>query len=135
MAKRTFLIATISSICMLLLLILTGCSNGSTPEVSIPTVEENKYIYDNENIIDDTVQEQVNKILISLEKQTDVEFAVVTVESFNGLDIDYYANKLFNGLKLGKKGKDNGILLLISKQEHRSSIRDWSKHGAVFDSF
>ena len=96
---------------------ITGCDNSE--KIPIPTVEEGVYIYDDGNIIDDDVEAQVNDMLVELEEKTEVEFAVITVEDLQGLEIEEYANNLFNTLGIGKKGEDNGILLLISQPDER----------------
>lgn len=96
---------------------ITGCDNSE--KIPIPTVEEGVYIYDDGNIIDDDVEVQVNDMLVELEEKTEVEFAVITVEDLQGLEIEEYANNLFNTLGIGKKGEDNGILLLISQPDER----------------
>ena len=38
--------------------------------------------------------------------------AVVTVTSLEGTTVDDYANRLFKEWGIGKKGKDNGVLIL-----------------------
>lgn len=96
---------------------ITGC--GNSKKIPIPTVKDGVYIYDDGNIIDDDVESQINDMLIDLEEKTEVEFAVITVEDLQGLEIEEYANNLFNTLGIGKKGEDNGILLLISQPDER----------------
>jgi uncharacterized protein len=56
-------------------------------------------------------------MLIELEEKTDVEFFVITVDGLIGRTIDTYANDLLNSISIGKKDKDNGVLLLISKND------------------
>lgn len=96
---------------------ITGC--GNSKKIPIPTVKDGVYIYDDGNIIDDDVEAQVNDMLVELEEKTEVEFAVITVEDLQGLEIEEYANNLFNTLGIGKKGEDNGLLLLISQSDER----------------
>lgn len=56
------------------------------------------------------------------EKRTSAEIAVVTVESLDGEDIKTYANNLFNKWGIGKKGKNNGILLLLAVKDRKIRI-------------
>ncbi len=60
--------------------------------------------------------------LSDFEKQTGNEIAVVTVENMGGSDIESYAVKLFEQWKIGKKGNDNGLLLLVAKEERELRI-------------
>lgn len=85
--------------------------------VNVPRVKENTYVYDDEDLLSDEQESELNYLLRNLEQQTTIEFAVVTTDSFNGMSIEDYANQLFNSLRIGKSGKDNGILFLVSKNE------------------
>lgn len=109
--------------CMVLLIVLTtlmsvltGCTTAKIP---IPTVEKDVYIYDEADIIDDDVEKELNKMLVELEKKTEAEFAVVSIESLLDISIEEYAYNLFNAMDIGKKGKGNGGLLLFSKSDKK----------------
>ena len=56
-------------------------------------------------------------MLVELEEKTETEFVIVTVTSLLDKSINSYANNLFNTIGIGKKGKDNGALLLISRSD------------------
>ncbi|MFA6428240.1 MAG: TPM domain-containing protein [Candidatus Buchananbacteria bacterium] len=60
--------------------------------------------------------------LTNYEKQTSNEIVVVTVDNLQGDTIENFAVKLFAEWQIGKKDKDNGILLLIAKQERQMRI-------------
>lgn len=120
--KRRISYLTLLVSLTVLLLSLTGCSFATENEIPIPTVEENVYVYDQDNIIDDDVENNLNKMLTELEEKTEVEFAVVSVESLLNKDIEDYSNNLFNTLGIGKKGKDNGLLLIFSRSDERVRI-------------
>ena len=61
----------------------------------------------------------MNQFLVALEEQTTIEFAVITVPTLGNLSIESYAVKLGNKLGIGKADDDNGILLLISREDER----------------
>ena len=135
--------------CMILLTVLTtlmsmltGCTTSE--KIPIPTVEKDVYIYDEDNIIDDDVEENLNKMLVELEEKTEVEFAVISVESLLDRSIEDYANNLFNTLGIGKKGKDNGVLLLFSRSDEKVRLEigrglegclNDSKCGRILDNY
>lgn len=96
---------------------LTGCATSE--KIPIPTVEKDVYIYDEDNIIDDDVEKELNKMLVELEEKTNAEFAVISVESLLDRSIEDYANNLFNTLGIGKKEEDNGVLLLFSRSDKK----------------
>ena len=120
----------------------TGCDTNK--EISIPTVKENVYIYDQDNVIDDNVENELNQMLAELEKQTGAEFAVISIESLNGLTIESYSNEVFNTLGIGKDGEDNGVLLLFSRSDTRVRLEigrglegclNDSKCGRILDDY
>lgn len=124
------------------LLNLTGC--GSSEKIPIPKVEKDVYIYDEDNVIDDKVEKQLNTFLVDLEDQTGAEFAVISIESLLDRDIEDYANNLFNTLGIGKKGEDNGVLLLFSRSDERVRLEvgrglegclNDSKCGKILDDY
>ena len=114
--KRIFSLMMVSMI-LFTLMSMFGCATSE--KIPIPTVEKDVYIYDEDNIIEDNVEEELNKMLVELEEKTEAEFAVVSVESLLGRSIEDYANNLFNTLGIGKKGKDNGVLLLFSRSDEK----------------
>lgn len=120
----------------------TGCSVSD--KIPIPTVKKDVYIYDEDNIIDDNVETSLNSLLVQLEQKTETEFAVISIQSLGIRSIENYANNLFNTLGIGKKGKDNGVLLLISRSDKKvrlevgrgleGAIND-SKAGRILDTY
>lgn len=106
---------------LLVAVLLCGTVAGvsAAGEIPIPVVEKDVYIYDVDNAIDDDVEESLNKLLVQLEEKTGAEFAVISVESLLGQTIEDYAYNLFNTLGIGKKGEDNGVLLLFSRSDTR----------------
>lgn len=78
------------------------------------------YVNDFEGIISN--DEELEKKLVDYEKSTGNEVVVVTVKDFSGTYIEDYAVKLFEKWGIGKKDKDNGLLILVSKEQRQSRI-------------
>lgn len=55
----------------------------------------------------------LERTLHNFDKQASVEIFVVTVKSLNGRDANDYATEVGNSLAIGKKGLDNGIVILL----------------------
>ena len=140
--KRIIFCITLLMVLTTLMSMLTGCTTSE--KIPIPTIEKDVYIYDEDNIIDDDVEENLNKMLVELEEKTEVEFAVISVESLLDRSIEDYANNLFNTLGIGKKGEDNGILLLFSRSDEKVRLEigrglegclNDSKCGRILDDY
>lgn len=108
------------TICLLILvtLISSSCSAlGSKDKIPIPEVQQDVYVYDQDDIIDDKTEQKLNALLIQLESKTTAEVAVVTIPSLLDMEIEDYSYELANTLGIGKAEKDNGVLLLISRND------------------
>lgn len=72
--------------------------------------------------------------LVDFERSTSNEITVVTVPSLGGETVEYYAQKLFEEWKIGKTKKDNGALLLISRDDRELRIEvGYGLEGALPD--
>ncbi|MFH1282677.1 MAG: TPM domain-containing protein, partial [bacterium] len=80
------------------------------------------WVNDYAGVIDTQVENQLNVLITSLEKQTGAEIAVVTLKSLEGEELDTFTNDLFSKWRIGKKDKDNGVLILFSLQDRKVRI-------------
>jgi uncharacterized protein len=78
--------------------------------------------------------QQLNQKLSDFEKQSSNEISVVIIPSLQGDTIENFAAQLFKDWGIGKKDKDNGILLLIAKDDHKIRIEvGYGLEGALTD--
>jgi len=71
-----------------------------------------------------------------LEKETTVEMAIVTVNTTNPKSIGEYAGELFSEWGIGKKDKDNGVLILLAVQDRKVRIEvGYGLEGVILDNF
>ena len=80
------------------------------------------YVNDFANLIDANTKTELTQIISELEQKTTVEIAVATITSLEGLSVEDYANQLFNKWGVGKKDKDNGVLILVAKNDRKMRI-------------
>ena len=73
-----------------------------------------KYINDYDGIIDGDSADFMVSLGSEVENKTGAQMTAVVVKSLQGADITAYANQLFRQWGIGQKGKDNGLLILVS---------------------
>ena len=80
------------------------------------------YVSDFANILDPRTESELNSLVAQTEQKTSAEIAVVTISSLDGMSVEEFAHKLFNRWGIGKKGKDNGVLVLIAARDRKMRI-------------
>src|SRR4030067_937626 len=65
---------------------------------------------------------QTEELCRDIERKTTAEVAVLTVRSTAPLPAQEYAQKVFCRWKIGKKGKDNGVLVLVAVDDRKMWI-------------
>jgi uncharacterized protein len=78
------------------------------------------YVNDFAHVLDAGGAQSLEAYCANLERVTGVQMAVVLVPSLDDEPIEDAANRLYREWGIGKKGKDEGILLLLSMKEHKS---------------
>src|SRR6476646_1321041 len=76
-------------------------------------------IVDQANLLTADQKQRIETKLAAFEKETGDQVAVLTFDSLDGEAIEDYANKVGRAWALGQKGKDNGVLLLVAKQDRK----------------
>jgi uncharacterized protein len=79
-------------------------------------------VVDNANILSATERTTLTATLRAYEERTTNQIVVLTVPTISPDSIEDYANQVFQSWKLGQKGKDNGILVVVVPQERRLRI-------------
>ena len=81
------------------------------------------WVTDEALILSDEVENHLNKKISRLKSRNGAEIAIVTVdETSSEATPKLFATKLFNYWGIGKDKENNGILLLVSVNEHRIEI-------------
>lgn len=78
------------------------------------------YVDDFAHVLDAGSAQALEAYCGNLERTTGVQMAIVLVPSLDDEPIEDAANRLYRQWGIGKKGKDEGILLMLSMKEHKS---------------
>jgi uncharacterized protein len=91
-----------------------------------PQVAEIPYmtgrITDNAEILSSEARARITELLKAHEEANTDQVAVLTLPSLEGIRLEEFAARVFQEWKLGDKGKDNGVLLLVSPGDRRIRI-------------
>lgn len=71
------------------------------------------FVNDFAGVLDETSRAELVRLAAEVERATSAEIAVAVVPSLDGRTVEEYAEALFNAWGVGKKGKDNGVLVLV----------------------
>ena len=123
-----------------IILIAAGwlCLAAASPAESITVPERPvRYVVDLAGIIDAEPETKLNGYLQELEQKTTAQFVILTIESLEGESIEDAAIKVAHDKwKLGQKGKDNGLLLLVAVKDRKYRIEvGYGLEGVLPDSF
>ena len=92
------------------------------------------YVSDYAGVMSRQAKEEVDGLLRKIEEKTTAEMAVVTVRTTAPETIEQYAVGLFKEWGIGKKGSDNGILLLLATEDRKVRIEvGYGLEGTVTD--
>lgn len=92
-------------------------------QVPNPRQVSGGWVTDMAGVLSSKTKAELNQKISHLEAKNGSEIAVVTVpETSPSATPKQFATSLFNYWHIGKKGKDNGVLLLISKGDRRVEI-------------
>lgn len=92
------------------------------------------YVNDYANILSYDTKSKLSLLIGELERKTTAQIAVVTIDTTSPLDIESYSVKLFEKWGIGRKGKDNGVLLLIAIKDKNMRIEvGYGLEGAIPD--
>lgn len=80
------------------------------------------YVNDFAGILPPGLEQSLEAELRDYEAKTTNEIAVVTVSSLGGLSVEDYTIGLAEQWKVGKKGKDNGVIILVAPNERAVRI-------------
>ena len=100
-------------------LALAVCFSGTAFGLDVSKLKPSGYVNDFAHAIDPRSAQALEVYCGNLEQATGVQMAIVTVESLDGDPIEDVTNNLYHQWGVGKKGKDEGIMLLLAIKDHK----------------
>ena len=91
-----------------------------TAQIKIPKLEQR--VSDFTNTLSFQEWQSLERMLKSFEDSTSTQIVVLIINSLNDENIEEYANKVFESNKIGQAKKNNGVLLVVSKEDRKMKI-------------
>src|SRR5438034_9206382 len=79
-------------------------------------------VVDNAEILSAPTRQKLESTLKAHEELTGNQVAILTVPTLDGESVEEFATRVSDTWKLGKKGKDNGVLLIVAAKDRRMRI-------------
>jgi uncharacterized protein len=81
------------------------------------------YVSDDAHVLSPEAIARLDRICAQLDhSQANAQVAVVTIHTLDGMDAADYANQLEDKWKMGRKGSDRGLLVLLAVDDHKYRI-------------
>ena len=115
---------------------LLALASSAADAAVLPKPSQREYIVDTADIVSAEDRAQIEKIGEELREKTKAEIVVVTVATLDGTDIESYANELFRSWGIGDAKQNNGVLLLIAKEDRKFRIEvGYGLEGKITDGY
>lgn len=102
----------------------------------LPPPTEDIYLVDDANMVDPEDRQKILAMGRDLDRATKAQVVVVTINSLGPDSIEDYANRLFRKWGIGDRKKNNGVLLLIAKEDRKFRIEvGYGLEGAITDGY
>ncbi|HLZ16023.1 MAG TPA: TPM domain-containing protein [Cyclobacteriaceae bacterium] len=102
-------------------LLLTLFSLPSSAQKAVPELWGQR-VHDDAHALKQETVDQLEKGLKTYEDSTSNQIAILIVQSLDNDVLEEYSLRVAEKWKLGKKGKDNGVLLLVAVDDHKMRI-------------
>lgn len=109
-----------------LLLLASGLAQAQATQSPLP--QPTGYVNDYAHVIDSATKERLETTLGNLDRQQQIQFSVVTVDTTGGQDIFDYTLAVARGWGIGSKDSQKPSLLLLTAIKDRKYFTQVSRH-------
>lgn len=90
---------------------------------NVHVADRSRYVTDMAGMLSVAAVARADSLMADAWRQSSAEPVIVIVDNLDGENIDDYATELFELWKPGKKDKDNGVIMLVSRDDRKFVIR------------
>lgn len=109
-------------VCMLVTLVVTMFSLNALAYTPPAAPANGGYVVDQAGKLSSSQIQQLNQKIDRISKSTKNEFGILLLQDMGGENIEDVANATYKGWGVGKRGLDNGCLIVVAIKERKSRI-------------
>lgn len=98
------------------------CVGGPGPARALEVPQYQGYVTDLAGMISPGERQRLEQMLLAFDRSDSTQIAVLTIPSLEGEALEDFSIRTVEAWKIGQKGKDNGVLLLVSKGDRKVRI-------------
>jgi len=102
------------------MLLMLGSWFGVASALEVPAFRG--YVNDYAGMLSPEATGKLQQALAGFDKSDSTQVAILTIPSLEGEDVEGFSIKVVDKWGVGQKGKDNGVLFLVAKQERKVRI-------------
>lgn len=95
---------------------------GAAPVLALEVPYLSGRVNDLAGLLDETARHRLEQKLADLEQATSAQVVVLTIPSLEGESLEDFSYRVASTWQLGQKGKDNGVLFLIAKNDRKMRL-------------
>ena len=113
---------------VLLFLLWASCASA----LDVPALKGR--VNDYGNILSSSTERQLDAVLSDLERTDSTQIVVLTIPSLEGDSLEDFSIRVADKWKIGQKNRDNGAILIISKNDRKLRIEvGYGLEGSLTD--
>lgn len=117
-----------------LLLFITGVAFAQNAKDFPPRPEPPKLVNDLAGMMTPGQQEELEQLLVNFDNTTSTQITIVTIKALGDYEPSQYATQLGQNWGVGRKGKNNGVVILASASDRKIAIATaYGVEGALTD--
>lgn len=117
-----------------ILLLIPFCGFAQSESEFPSPAQPPRLVNDFAHVLSNEELTELENKLVGFDKTTSTQITIVTVSSIGNYEVAQYAVELANKWGIGRKGKDNGVLLLAAINERKVNISTgYGLEGALTD--
>ncbi len=119
---------------LLYLLFFIACAINLSAQEVLPKPNPPRLVVDAANMLSPDQVQILERKLVAFNDSTSNQIAIVTINDLNEFPIEDYANKLFRQWGIGGAKNNNGVLILVAKNDRQFRIEvGYGLEGAITD--